>query len=378
MNLFGLWAMLLLPHLCLLIFQHQRLSAFVEVHSHENDLFATVMIPTTKPQIRSGEAQPQQHDFVDVPSPIKGGLRATRAATRNHTHIIATRPAHGRDWENTDRRLLVHLHISKAGGTSLDTIGPRLAHDSDRLFMGRIHFDWSYIDKLPFNRTDVITMLRDPVSRAVSHFYFSQQLAWTANKKIRNMRLGEYLQDKQELMQTRDLWYDGQASLSWLTGTHLSSWVAVSPYGFWRDVKGREQLASNATAMCLLAADRLDATLWFGIIEDLRRSMELLQHALGLSWLPEFPKSNSAKRKYPEPTEWEREVLASLMPQDLWLHEYGKRLFEARYQAMKTGVFIQPQRPPLPDMWSCKSNRTCLDCVEGPLKGSIEKATEQK
>jgi hypothetical protein len=191
------------------------------------------------------------------------------------------------------------------------------------------------------------------------------------------MKLGEYLQDKQEMMETRDLWYDGQASLSWLTGTHLSSWVAVSPNRFWRDVTGREQMASNATAMCLLAADRLDATLWFGIIEDLPRSMELLQHALGLSWLPEFPKSNSAKGN-PKPTEWEKLALASLMPQDMWLYEYSKRLFEARYEAMKTGAFIQPQRPPLPDMWSCKSNRTHLDCVEGPLKASVAIAAEQK
>jgi hypothetical protein len=143
--------------------------------------------------------------------------------------------------------------------------------------------------------------------------------------------------------------------------------VGVNP----QEQDDRERLAANATAMCLLAADRLDETLWFGIIEHLPRSMELLQHALGLSSVPRFPQSNAAK-SYPKPTEWEREALASLMPQDSWLYEYGKRLFEARYQAMKTGTFIQPERPPIPDTWSCKSNRFRLDCVEGPLKGSIE------
>jgi hypothetical protein len=367
MNRYGLWATLLLPYLWFLFLQHERLSAFTEEHSHENDLFATV-ITKSDPQIRRGLAQ--HHPEASIP--IKGDITFKRLETTNTAQIAPNRGSHGKYWENSDQRLLVHLHISKAGGTSLDTIGPSLASDSDRLFIGRIHFDWSYIDKLPSDRTDVITILRDPVSRAVSHFYFSHHLSWTADRKIRTMKLGEYLQDKQELMQTRDLWYDGQTAISWLTGTHLSRWVSVSPYTFYRDVEGRERLASNGTAMCLLAADRLDETLWFGIIEDLPRSMELLQHALGLSSVPEFPKSNWASDKYPEPTEWERQALASLMPQDLWLYEYGKRLFEARYQAMKTGTFIQPERPPIPHTWSCKSKRSRLDCVEGPLKGSVE------
>jgi hypothetical protein len=102
----------------------------------------------------------------------------------------------------TKRRLLVHLHIGKTGGTSLDAIGPSLASDSDRQFIGYKHFDWSFINKLPHDKTDVVVMLRNPVSRAVSHFYFSKTLAWTAERKIRNLKLGGYLQDKEEMMQT--------------------------------------------------------------------------------------------------------------------------------------------------------------------------------
>jgi hypothetical protein len=105
-------------------------------------------------------------------------------------------------------------------------------------------------------------------------------------------------------------------------------------------------MASNATAICLLAADRLDATLWFGIIEDLPRSMELLQHALGLSWLPEFPKSDSAKGN-PKPTEWEKLALASLMPQDMWLYDYSTLLFEARLKSHENGRFHTTTTSPL-------------------------------
>lgn len=168
--------------------------------------------------------------------------------------------------------------------------------------------------------------------------------------------------------------FDGQASIRWLTGTHEERFVGIDA----SLVEERERISSNATAMCLLAADRLDDILWFGILEDVPRSMELLRHALNLTYTPSFPRANRRRRAQPKPSEWERQTLTSLMPQDLWLYEYGKRLLEARYSAMETGVFIHPDRPPLPERWSCTSTQTRLDCVEGPLlKGSYDHSRKQ-
>lgn len=357
-TIYGPWAtsIVLLVQLWFFVAQHQHLDTIIDV----GDEFVTPEISKYSPPRKA-----------QGPPPV-ASHRVRRRITSQHVEN-SDKERRTSAISAKSRRLLVHLHIGKTGGTSLDNIGRRLARDSGRVFIGHRHFDWSFINELPRQNTDVITMLRNPVSRAVSHFYFSKNRRWTQMLKMRRMKLGEYLQDKEAMMQSRDLWYDGQAAISWLTGTHLAKWVGVNP----QEQNDRERLAANATAMCVLAADRLDETLWFGIIEDLPRSMELLQHALGLSSLPEFPKFNAAKT-YPKPTEWEREALASLMPQDMWLYEYGKRLFEARYQAMKTGVFVQPERPPIPDTWSCKSNRFRLDCIEGPLKGSIEKSSSSE
>jgi hypothetical protein len=123
--------------------------------------------------------------------------------------------------------------------------------------------------------------------------------------------------------------------------------------------------------MLHLAADRLDETLWFGLLEDLPRSMELLQHALGLDHTPTLPTAN--KNAHPSPTQSEKNALASLMPRDLWVYEYGKRLFGARYTAMKKGeTFVKPKRPFIPDIWSCTSTRTRLECNTGPYQGTYE------
>jgi hypothetical protein len=164
------------------------------------------------------------------------------------------------------------------------------------------------------------------------------------------------------MMKTRTIWVDGQASVMWLTGTHTDRSVGIPA----DQVEERERIASDYAAMCHLAADRLEQTLWFGILEDLDRSMELLQYALKLDFRPKLPKSNRGP-KQPPATEWEKKALESLMPQDMWLYEYAKRLFEARWMAYKTGNPVTlPERPPLPKL-TCVSTREQLNCTSGPF-----------
>jgi hypothetical protein len=281
-------------------------------------------------------------------------------------------------------RLLVHLHIGKCGGTSVDTLFSTALTTplpNRHVFIGHQHFDWSFIDTLDKDFTDVVMMLRHPVSRAVSHFDFSKTLAWTRqHPKMRKYSLKEYLHDPQEMMETRSIWFDGQGGVSWLAGTHAGYSILTNA----TLIQQRNEIATNATRQCLLAANHLDQTRWFGILEDIPKSMELLQHALNLTEIPTFPKQNAKRKMKPfshsrqqqetqELGNWEQRTLASLMPQDLWLYEYGVRLFEARYKAMKTGVFEAPERPPFPKTWSCSSTRMQLDCVEGPLKGSYQR-----
>ena len=90
-----------------------------------------------------------------------------------------------------------------------------------------------------------------------------------------------------------------------------------------------------------LAADRLDSTLWFGILEDLERSLELLKFQIDPIPVKdmdkiEFPQSNSKATK-PKISIEDRKKLASLMPKDRWIYAYALALFEARWNAYKAG-----------------------------------------
>ncbi|CAB9504712.1 expressed unknown protein [Seminavis robusta] len=270
--------------------------------------------------------------------------------------------------------ILAFLHIGKAGGTSFDTIGQKIADEKKWAYLGGRHFDWSQIEVVQKQRDNlpvhVVTLLRQPVERAVSHFYFwkTRQLGGSdTDNNLQQMSLSKYLLEgnKQHLLETRDIWQDGQAGVSWLTGTHIASWVAPKKRTE-EDVLKREQAASNATAMLTLAAARLRETRWFGILEDLPRSMRLLQHEFNLSAMPSMPmknmNNNKATLKGPE-----YKALASLMPQDLWLYQYARRLFEARWQKYATGVYQEPPAPPMPTELSCVSTRVELSCTSGPL-----------
>ena len=40
--------------------------------------------------------------------------------------------------------------------------------------------------------------------------------------------------------------------------------------------------------------------------------------------------------------------IESLIPMDMWLYEYAKRLFQARWNWFKTGIYRQPSYQPFP------------------------------
>jgi hypothetical protein len=311
-----------------------------------------------------------------------------------------------------DQKCILHLHIGKNGGTSIDSLLPRLIREETkqqtrlyghpRAFLGGLHFDWSYILGAPAafrEHMAVICMLRHPVKRAVSHFYFSKQLAHKARLKkmpavARRKAEQEFQKNGGKIEDTlsslvfskdpnvtffeeRDIWQDGQAAVSWLTGTHIASWVRIPK----EQIPQREVVTARENVPLLLhmAADRLEQTLWFGILEDVDRSMELLSYAMGRTNSSEhyqqmpitLPAANRGKMSHPDPSEAELEALESLVPQDLWLYEYGQRLFEARWDAYQTGSpQVQlPERPPVPETLSCWSLRFVLNCTSGPLKG---------
>lgn len=305
----------------------------------------------------------------------KGGLRKSLRAVssedkfpsrRKHVHMTG-RQGPNRKLADTDNPIYF-LHIGKTGGSSLDSMMKRYSKTNKsvkKLYWGYNHFDWSYIEqdhrkktfdsqsnKIPFSveRTaDVVTFLRHPVSRSISQFYFGKTLPWAkkSNATFLDQSLEEYLHDADKTwMQPLN---DGEGGVDFLAGTFSSGgWVMTDEV----ESEHKEYLRRNKTAACLLAAKRLEQTVWFGILEDVDRSMKLLQISFGLDSTPVLPKKNQATKGYPEPSDEIKLEIEKLLPKDMWLYEFAKRLFDARWNyAMQVNgqhKYVPPILPPLP------------------------------
>ena len=79
------------------------------------------------------------------------------------------------------------------------------------------------------------------------------------------------------------------------------------------------------------------------------RSIELLEHQLniekGTLKLPHRNRHTLESEKKSDERAFK--YLKSLTQMDLWLYNYAKSVFEARYIHYKTGVWNQPTRPPI-------------------------------
>lgn len=278
------------------------------------------------------------------------------------------------------------LHVGKAGGTSIDDLLQNILSCERKLYVGDLHYDWSYIqqrelpritehlnqphqqrifrgeldsndddydaDEILTSIIDVITFLRHPVSRSISQFYFSKKLKWAknANATFLYQTFDQYIDDPNKT------WFqpiaDGESGTDFLAGifpTSTGHWVSSDG----RETDRKEYLRKNHTAACLLAAQRLEKTVWFGLLEDIDRSMILLQFTLGLPSTPILPKSNSgggsSGRNHPPPSRTTVQKVEKYIPKDLWLYEYAKLLFEARWNYFMGCTYVPPELPPLPD-----------------------------
>jgi hypothetical protein len=201
------------------------------------------------------------------------------------------------------------------------------------------------------SNADVITFLRHPVSRAISQFYFSKTMRWARdrNSTFIYKTLDEYLDDPEEF---RDPIDDGLGGVMYLSGTSQNDWIQSNGI----ESRLKISLRHNKTAACIRAAKRLDETTWFGLLEDLDKSMKLLQFTMDLESVPVLPKSNAARgtRRYPSPSKEAISLIEGYLAQDIWLYEYSKRLFDARWgyyftkNANGHGVYIHPDLPTLP------------------------------
>ena len=106
----------------------------------------------------------------------------------------------------------------------------------------------------------------------------------------------------------------------------------------------RKALLGNWTYALEKAITNLHKCLWFGIVEDLDNSFEMLRYQTGLNVT--IKHRNVNHEDYKKPSKAEREKLKALMPMDFYLYEYAKQLHEYRYQ-MFAEHKQKKQQPPI-------------------------------
>ena len=109
-------------------------------------------------------------------------------------------------------------------------------------------------------------------------------------------------------------------------------------------------------------------TTWFGVLEDLERSMKMLSATLGRS----VPMAKQNVNKHKDENSEVRKKLAELMPFDLWMYNYALQVFEARWKHYLGHKDVKvPVPTDLPEM-KCTSTVTTLICENAEMMGSFE------
>ena len=132
----------------------------------------------------------------------------------------------------------------------------------------------------------------------------------------------------------------------------------------------REKLCQDWSFMLNAAIDNLHKSLWFGILEDGGRSLEMLKFQIGVKLQTEHINVNHKKPPKDDITQDQINRIKALMPVDLYLYEYAKQLHKNRwdsYQMQRNGIEVGKRQKDelsmLPTVIDgCKSTRFELDC----------------
>ena len=284
----------------------------------------------------------------------------------------------------------VLLHIPKTGGTSLNHMilnsypagravvlsnhidGEIPAGDKHDFISG--HFRWSFVEKHGLTDRRLVTFVRDPVSRALSQFYFmkmDQTLSLFQNDKgiytastranvlssldkIRNLDLGQFLRQEPEL------------SHALLGNWH--TWILSGDHERIRDLK---------KADLEFAKSVLDRCHFVGICETMDQSMEGFARSMGWPFVaPHLENTTSGKRPIGEHAPGVLEKLREITALDRELYEHARTINERQRLNPPVGEFpvpdakkFTPQRPMLGGGWYTREQfRGEWYCWTGPAE----------
>ncbi len=132
-----------------------------------------------------------------------------------------------------------------------------------------------------------------------------------------------------------------QAGAHWLAGLERR----------WRLTKLTDQeeaLLLNWTHVLNLAIDNLHKCLWFGIFEEMDKSMEMFRYQTGLKAMWGERPQRYKQHSYPPPSQYEVERIEKLMPVDMYFYKYAKQLYQHRWnwyqRNIKNNTSIDPEK----------------------------------
>ncbi len=130
-----------------------------------------------------------------------------------------------------------------------------------------------------------------------------------------------------------------------------------------------ELLLLNWTYVLNLAIDNLHKCLWFGIFEEMDKSIEMFTYQTGLRGV--WGEKPARYHSYPKPTQDEMKKIERLMPVDMYLYKYAQQLFQHRWnwyqRNIKHNTSVDPERDlaklTLPEVIDgCVGSPTFLKC----------------
>jgi len=215
---------------------------------------------------------------------------------------------------------IIYMHMPKCAGRSIQNLLSQntkkwtVVNDSDVLdivpieavnqfdiIMGHLH--WGVLGKEKFSNYNIITVLRDPLKRAISHYNHLMlgKTNWVSAKIMRRMKY---------------------SFMDYITTTHpdimgLSNLYTIYLLGDTRNMKPKNMIKN--------AKENLKRLDFVGICEDMTRTIEIMKKRYGLKG--ELRRLGRTVHKMEISEEDKIEARKHLY--DYEIYEYGKELFYA-------------------------------------------------
>lgn len=276
---------------------------------------------------------------------------------------------------------------------------PELLVDASRWFQDRVnngtrptmlpclctaHFDFSLVEPLyrtlPQGAVLGLSMMRNPVRRFLSHYYFSRTQDWSIGTRLRDLPPLKFLYQPDALIDALMVWQDGAAGVAWFAGTTVHCGMGAT--GDKADNNRLRISILNRTETLRNAVKNYHKFQFVGILEELDSSLELLADTLGWTSVPQMELKNAASTRYPEPSPAEmrriREALRILAPMDTWFYHYVRSDFHARLRVLKSRRASTKADRDRPYARSCRETERPFTTVKLPSEQELGGCTASR